>query len=131
MNGILGNINNIDASNNNSTAVITGNSSSKILSKKEEHSILLQFIENTASQLTYYGLIRLHQQIREESLSILFRNNHFNVIYKMKDKLFVLVTDEGFCNVQSSDSNQGDNVIVWELLQDIHGYVMCISIYND
>lgn len=35
-----------------------------------------QFLEATASQLTYHGLTTLHEQVKEGCLGILFRNNH-------------------------------------------------------
>lgn len=89
----------------------------KLTTLREEHKVITEFLEQTASQLTFHGLIRLHDHIEEGTVSIFFRNNHFNVLYKHQGSLFVLVTDEGFVHPGADDVN----VIVWESLQDISG----------
>ena len=58
--------------------------------------IAQQFLEESASQLTYHGLCELTQSIKEGELAVFFRNNHFSAIYKEKSELFLLVTDQGF-----------------------------------
>ncbi|KAJ3123721.1 Ubiquitin carboxyl-terminal hydrolase MINDY-1 [Nowakowskiella sp. JEL0407] len=69
------------------------------------------FLDASASQLTYYGLGLLVETLPPHSLSVLFRNNHFSVVFKKGDnELYTLVTDHGFLN-----SSQ----IVWESLQNI------------
>ncbi len=40
------------------------------------------FLEGSASQLTYHGLCELNNAIREEELCVFFRNNHFGTLYK-------------------------------------------------
>jgi hypothetical protein len=43
-----------------------------------------QFLEQTASQLTYHGLYELNHAIKEGELCVFFRNNHFNTLLKRK-----------------------------------------------
>lgn len=55
-----------------------------------------EFLENSQAQLTDVGLNVLNNEIPEGRLCILFRNNHFSVLLKNNQKLFVLVTDIGY-----------------------------------
>eukprot|EP01087_Luapelamoeba_hula_P010497 TRINITY_DN2780_c0_g1_i1.p1 TRINITY_DN2780_c0_g1~~TRINITY_DN2780_c0_g1_i1.p1 ORF type:complete len:517 (-),score=116.50 TRINITY_DN2780_c0_g1_i1:184-1734(-) len=71
-----------------------------------------KWMDENSSQLTYPGLIQLHEKIEEREFSILFRNNHFHVIHKHKGNLYLLVTDLGFCTEPS---------IVWEKLDQVSG----------
>lgn len=83
--------------------------------EKEFKRLLAQnFLEQTASQLTYYGLSELHASLAPDELCILFRNNHFSTLYKhpRSGELFILVTDNGYLM-------HGD--IVWETLDNIEG----------
>jgi ubiquitin carboxyl-terminal hydrolase MINDY-1/2 len=77
-----------------------------------------------SSQLTIFGLMKLHE-LKNGSLSILFRNNHFSTLFKYQDQLYCLVTDEGY-------QNKPD--IVWEKIQDEEGdTLLCkgdFSIYS-
>ena len=41
-----------------------------------------QFLESTASQLTYHGICELSSAIKEGDLCVFFRNNHFNTLMK-------------------------------------------------
>ncbi|KAL4225687.1 Ubiquitin carboxyl-terminal hydrolase MINDY-2 [Mactra antiquata] len=43
-----------------------------------------QFLESSASQLTYHGLSELCTQLKEDELAVLFRNNHFTTLYRYK-----------------------------------------------
>ena len=43
-----------------------------------------EFLERTASQLTYYGLAELSTTVKEEELCVMFRNNHFSTLYMHK-----------------------------------------------
>ncbi|XP_014679081.1 PREDICTED: protein FAM63A-like, partial [Priapulus caudatus] len=71
-----------------------------------------QFLERSASQLTYHGLCELIVALKEEELAVFFRNNHFSTLYKHKDELFLLVTDQGFL---------GEANVVWETLSNVEG----------
>ncbi|RWS28399.1 hypothetical protein B4U80_07982 [Leptotrombidium deliense] len=88
--------------------VITNKSAEQELAT--EALIAEQFLEKTASQLTYHGLSELISNIKEGELSVLFRNNHFITLFKHKNELFQLVTDQGFL----TESN-----VVWETLNNI------------
>jgi len=74
--------------------------------------IAQQFLEESASQLTYHGLCELITSIKEGELAVFFRNNHFSAIYKEKKELFLLVTDQGFLK---------EPKVVWETLSSIDG----------
>jgi hypothetical protein len=41
-----------------------------------------QFLEESASQLTYHGLCELNAKMGHGELAVFFRNNHFSTIYK-------------------------------------------------
>jgi len=71
-----------------------------------------EFLSITASQMTEEGLFRLHSEIPEGTLCVLFRNNHFSTLYKYQDSVYLLATDLGFRNTDQ---------IVWEKLSEIHG----------
>ncbi|KAH9285763.1 Uncharacterized protein ECG_00570 [Echinococcus granulosus] len=78
-----------------------------------EKSLLAEeFLETAASQLTMHGLCELSEHLQENQLAVLFRNNHFNTIYKKAGRIYVLVTDVGFV----SEPN-----FVWETLNNIDG----------
>ena len=67
--------------------------------------VLEEFLRDSASQLSYHGLAQLYAALEKGGLSVLFRNNHFAVILRRHERLFLLVTDAGF--VDNED-------IVWE-----------------
>ena len=71
-----------------------------------------EFLNNSASQLTHYGLFRLQQFIKEDELTIFFRNNHFITLYKRNNQLYQLATDQGFLSEPD---------VVWETLNSIEG----------
>ena len=52
----------------------------------EEGPILEDFFNSTASQLTYYGLVKLQEGLRERQLCVFFRNNHFSTLFKVGKK---------------------------------------------
>ncbi|NXN10676.1 MINY1 hydrolase, partial [Indicator maculatus] len=71
-----------------------------------------QFLESTASQLTYHGLCELTAAVQEGELSVFFRNNHFSTMTKHKGHLYLLVTDQGFLQEER---------VVWESLHTVDG----------
>jgi len=75
------------------------------------HVFLIQMIE-AASQLTYHGMIELHQHVKENELAVFFRNNHFSTLFKTKGQLYLLVTDQGYLNEKN---------VIWEVLNEIDG----------
>eukprot|EP00126_Sphaerothecum_destruens_P006067 Sdes_comp19193_c0_seq1m10038 len=93
-------------SNSNLENAQNSNSSSNLI---HEGFLCAEFLAATASQLTEFGLISLMKEIPEDELSILFRNNHFNVLYKKEGKLYLLLTDCGFLREK----------MVWQILDEI------------
>uniref|UniRef100_A0A8C3N9X5 Ubiquitin carboxyl-terminal hydrolase n=1 Tax=Geospiza parvula TaxID=87175 RepID=A0A8C3N9X5_GEOPR len=71
-----------------------------------------QFLESTASQLTFHGLCELMARAREGELGVFFRNNHFSTMTKHKGHLYLLVTDQGFLQEEG---------VVWESLHSVDG----------
>lgn len=52
-----------------------------------------QFLNNTATQLTYHGLCELTSAVQEGELCVFFRNNHFSTMtkYKVHPAFFVFI----------------------------------------
>ena len=71
-----------------------------------------QFLEESASQLTYHGICELNSVLKDGQLAVFFRNNHFSTVRKEKSVLYLLVTDQGFLNQPN---------VVWETLDNIQG----------
>ncbi|XP_054572169.1 ubiquitin carboxyl-terminal hydrolase MINDY-2 isoform X3 [Eptesicus fuscus] len=63
-----------------------------------------QFLNNTATQLTYHGLCELTSTVQEGELCVFFRNNHFSTMTKYKDYLMAL----------SLQQEQQSQEITWE-----------------
>lgn len=80
--------------------------------KISEALLAEDFLDNTASQLTQFGLDQLKLKLRDGELAVFFRNNHFSTILKHEDTLLLLVTDQGFLN---------EHEFVWETLEDVAG----------
>lgn len=78
----------------------------------KEGQIIDSFLNKSASQLTYHGVLALYNYMSDRQLAIFFRNNHFSTIFFYNGQLFQLVTDLGYL--------YEDNV-VWELLDGIDG----------
>ena len=75
-------------------------------------SLIDTFLSSTGHQLTHYGLHELYDYVKEESLCVFFRNNHFATLTKHKGVLYLLVTDLGYANVPD---------VMWEKLDGIDG----------
>jgi hypothetical protein len=92
--------------NNNTVNEETMNKSSDVENLSEtllaisqeiiELEIFETFLQQTASQLTPKGLLKLYELMHNRQLAIFFRNNHFSVLFCFNGQIFVLVTDEGF-----------------------------------
>lgn len=85
---------------------------SKATAILEDGPVIEEFLNSTASQLTYYGLVKLHEGVRERQLCVFFRNNHFSTLFKYDGALYLLVTDAGYLDEPN---------VVWERLNDIDG----------
>jgi len=75
-------------------------------------SVVTTFLTSTSNQLTMHGLSVLNQYVRENSIYVFFRNNHFATLTKESGVLYLLVTDLGYAGV---------NEVVWEKLDDVTG----------
>uniref|UniRef100_A0A3B5MQ14 Ubiquitin carboxyl-terminal hydrolase n=1 Tax=Xiphophorus couchianus TaxID=32473 RepID=A0A3B5MQ14_9TELE len=81
-------------------------------SRVSEGLVSEQFLESTATQLSYHGLCELNTTAKEGEISVFFRNNHFSTMIKHKGHLYLLVTDQGFLQEES---------MVWESLHNVEG----------
>ncbi|CAL8396446.1 unnamed protein product [Gadus morhua 'NCC'] len=81
-------------------------------SRVSEGLVAEQFLESTATQLSYHGLCELSSTVQEGQLSVFFRNNHFSTLIKHQGHLYLLVTDQGFL---------GEEGLVWESLHNVEG----------
>uniref|UniRef100_A0A1A8CR78 Ubiquitin carboxyl-terminal hydrolase n=1 Tax=Nothobranchius kadleci TaxID=1051664 RepID=A0A1A8CR78_NOTKA len=81
-------------------------------SRVTEGLVAEQFLESTATQLSYHGLCELNTTAKEGEISVFFRNNHFSTMIKHKGHLYLLVTDQGFLQEES---------VVWESLHNVEG----------
>ncbi|XP_064836381.1 ubiquitin carboxyl-terminal hydrolase MINDY-1-like [Oncorhynchus masou masou] len=81
-------------------------------SRVSEGLVAEQFLESTATQLSYHGLCELNTTVKEGELSVFFRNNHFSTMIKHKGHLYLLVTDQGFLQ---------EGGLVWESLHNVEG----------
>ncbi|KAL7794266.1 hypothetical protein V8C37DRAFT_73899 [Trichoderma ceciliae] len=72
------------------------------------------FLNESATQLTPWGIEVIEKAIRPGTFAILFRNDHFSTLYchPHTRQLLTLVTDAGY---RSHDE------IVWESLRDVNG----------
>ncbi|KAI3707051.1 hypothetical protein L6452_25228 [Arctium lappa] len=78
----------------------------------QQGELIRNFLKNSASQLTIYGLFSLQEGLKERELCVFFRNNHFNTMFKFEGELYLLATDQGYIN-------QPD--LVWEKLNEVNG----------
>ncbi len=74
--------------------------------------IIDNFLNESASQLTEVGLVKLYEFMNDRQLAVFFRNNHFSTIFSYNGQLFSLVTDLGYYDQEA---------IVWELLMNVNG----------
>ncbi|XP_054461520.1 ubiquitin carboxyl-terminal hydrolase MINDY-1 [Anoplopoma fimbria] len=81
-------------------------------SRVSEGLVAEQFLESTATQLSYHGLCELNTTATEGEISVFFRNNHFSTMIKHKGHLYLLVTDQGFLQEEG---------LVWESLHNVEG----------
>ncbi|XP_044477030.1 ubiquitin carboxyl-terminal hydrolase MINDY-1 isoform X2 [Mangifera indica] len=85
---------------------------SKDVITPQQGELIKNFLKNSASQLTIYGLFCLQDGLKERELCVFFRNNHFSTMFKYDRELYLLATDQGYIN-------QPD--LVWEKLNEVNG----------
>ncbi|KAJ3202351.1 hypothetical protein HK099_001882 [Clydaea vesicula] len=95
----------------------TNNSQKKIQNSNQilqtDTLIAKNFLEQSSTQLTYFGLTSLMENLQPNSISILFRNNHFQTLFKLENReLLQLVTDLGFLE---------EPTVCWESLLNVEG----------
>eukprot|EP00817_Percolomonadidae_sp_ATCC50343_P007457 CAMPEP_0117427166 /NCGR_PEP_ID=MMETSP0758-20121206/7082_1 /TAXON_ID=63605 /ORGANISM="Percolomonas cosmopolitus, Strain AE-1 (ATCC 50343)" /LENGTH=130 /DNA_ID=CAMNT_0005212667 /DNA_START=596 /DNA_END=988 /DNA_ORIENTATION=- len=73
--------------------------------------IIEDYLNQYATQLTPYGLNYIADRLTNQEVGILFRNNHFSVIFKLKGKIYALLTDVSFSNCPQT----------WEMLSRVDG----------
>lgn len=83
-----------------------------------EGEVIESFLSDTASQLTYYGLMCLYQTMKDRELGVFFRNNHFCTLFRFEQRLFLLCTDQGYLY---------EPFVVWELLDEIDGNTVFVN----
>jgi hypothetical protein len=59
-----------------------------------EALVIENFLERSASQLTYHGLSELTTSMEDDEIGVLFRNNHFSTIYKVIQFFFLNLISE-------------------------------------
>ncbi|KAG9285992.1 hypothetical protein G9A89_022668 [Geosiphon pyriformis] len=93
-------------------SIAHGNSVGTFNADAKDALIVSHFLNSTATQLTYHGLLTLAEALPSGHICVFFRNNHFSTLYKnpATSSLYVLVTDAGFVNQRS---------VVWESLTDV------------
>jgi len=84
----------------------------------KDAEIINRFLDENASQFTFFALASLHEIIKERELCAFFRNNHFSTLFKMDGKLYALVTDLGY---------RDSGTVGWELLDQIDGNTTMLS----
>ncbi|CAI9775750.1 unnamed protein product [Fraxinus pennsylvanica] len=94
------------------SSINDGDQTRKDIMTRKQGELIRNFLRNSASQLTIYGLFCLQDKVKERELCVFFRNNHFNTMFKYEDELYILATDQGYIN-------QPD--LVWEKLNEVNG----------
>eukprot|EP00929_Paragymnodinium_shiwhaense_P084436 TRINITY_DN4513_c2_g1_i1.p1 TRINITY_DN4513_c2_g1~~TRINITY_DN4513_c2_g1_i1.p1 ORF type:complete len:436 (+),score=117.98 TRINITY_DN4513_c2_g1_i1:95-1402(+) len=77
----------------------------------DEGLLIKDFMDRTATQLSYEGLLALHETLNERQLAVFFRNSHFSTMLKYGGELYLLCTDIAFVRTH----------VVWEKLDEVDG----------
>jgi len=77
------------------------------LCEEELDQSVKEWFTGSLSQATEFGFVGLSDALKNGQIAILFRNNHFFTLTKQHERLFTLVTDQGY--LKSPD-------IMWEEL---------------
>ncbi|CDK28712.1 unnamed protein product [Kuraishia capsulata CBS 1993] len=87
---------------------------SELIAKIKDLIAVKRFLTDNQTQLTEYGLKQLQtsEMLPNNSVSIFFRNDHFNTMYKRDGALYLLLIDEGY--------GEQDRY-VWESLSSVSG----------
>ncbi|OWB64107.1 hypothetical protein B5S29_g5147 [[Candida] boidinii] len=77
--------------------------------------VIKRFLSENPTQLTNQGLNNLRNDsniLNNNSISIFFRNDHFNTIFKNNNNIYLLINDLGFLNTTD---------IVWQSINSLDG----------
>ena len=99
----------------NDVKILEGEEKKNDISSYKAGLVAEQFLNENPTQLTFAGLVALHNEVQEHQLAVFFRNNHFCTLFKQEGKLYLLATDLGFAFQPT---------VVWEKLDDVGGYVL-------
>ena len=75
-----------------------------------EGMVAQDWLARSASQLTYFGLERLHSHVTDGQLLVFSRNNHFSTLTKHSGEIYLLATDFGYLH---------EAEVVWERLNQV------------
>ena len=87
-----------------------------------ECRVIQDFLEATSSQLTAGGLVALQEEMKEREIGVFFRNNHFSTLFRFQGKIFLLVSDSGYADVQEC---------AWETLSDVSGNTSFVAGFTE
>lgn len=77
-----------------------------------EGGVIEAFLNKTAQQFTYAGMLALYNTLHDRQFAVFFRNNHFSTLFFYNGQLFSLITDLGY---------REETAVVWEILNDVDG----------
>lgn len=77
----------------------------------ERGRLIVDFMDRTATQLTYEGIAALREEVRERQLVVFYRNGHFSTMLRYEGALYLLCTDLGYST----------SAVVWERLDEVNG----------
>lgn len=77
-----------------------------------EAGVIETFLNKTAQQFTYTGMLALYNTLHDRQFAVFFRNNHFSTLFFHQGQLFSLITDLGY---------RYESAVVWEILNDVDG----------
>jgi hypothetical protein len=103
---------NTSAQQEEEQAAAAATAPSQVPSPKTKAAIIRQFLAETSSQLTMWGLEELHKLVQEDELCVFFRNNHFSTMTKHLGNLYLLISDIGFAEEKD---------VIWEKIVSIDG----------
>jgi hypothetical protein len=103
---------NTSAQQEEEQAAAAATAPSQVPSPKTKAAIIRQFLAETSSQLTIWGLEELHKLVQEDELCVFFRNSHFSTMTKHLGNLYLLISDIGFAEEKD---------VIWEKIVSIDG----------
>jgi hypothetical protein len=75
------------------TASHTTDTDLAIAKSAQDRALASKFLQDSPNQMTVYGLMLLHENLREGAVAALFHNNHFSCAWKCNGEIYELITD--------------------------------------